>query len=303
VRRRPTGVRRVLLEARREWSAYVFVAPGLIHFAIFTVFAVGFSFYLSFHDWNILESSKPYVGLDNYRELLQDGDFHQALWNTVYFTVVSVPLTMLAGLVVALLLNQQIRARALFRTAYYLPVVTPLVVAAIIWKWVYNGDYGLLNYYLLKTGAIHDEILWLSDPNLAMPSVIVMTVCKNLGFAMVIYLAGLQSIPQEYYDAAKVDGAGAWQRLRHVTLPGLSTTTFFLLVISVIGAMQVFQQIYIMTNGGPAGATRTAIYLLYQTAFKFYDMGYATAIGYALFVLMFAFTLAQMMYFRKQAAA
>jgi multiple sugar transport system permease protein len=302
LRRRRTGVRRVLFEMRREWTAYLMLSPALILFAVFTLFAVVFAFYLSFHDWNILQTQKPYVGLANYRRLWGDTDFHQALQNTLYFTAANVPLTMGAGLGVALLLNQQIRLRGLFRTAYYLPVITPLVVAAIIWKWVYNGDYGLLNYYLLKSGVVHDEVLWLADPNLAMPAVIIMMVWKGLGFSMVVYLAGLQAIPQDYYDAANVDGAGAWQRLRHITLPGLWPTTFFLLIISVIGSLQVFEQIYIMTSGGPVGATRTVVYDLYLTAFKFYDMGYASAMGYALFALMFAFTLAQMRFFRRQGA-
>ena len=148
----PLGVRirKAIRQARKEWSAYLFISPFLLFFGIFTVFSVGYSFYLSFHEWNILEPAKPFVGLGNYRELLVDEDFHEAVINTIYYTAFSVPGTMLLGLAVALLLNNQLRARGLFRTLYYIPVITPLVVAAIIWKWVYQGDFGLLNYYLLE---------------------------------------------------------------------------------------------------------------------------------------------------------
>ena len=199
--------RGVLRQMRKQWSAYLFLAPTMILFGIFTVAAVVYAFYLSFHQWNILEPAKPFVGLDNYSRLLADERVRGAIANTLYYTAVSVPLTMGLGLLIALLLNNQIRARGFFRTLFYLPVVTPLVIAAIIWKWVYNGDFGLLNYYLIQFGIIHEPLLWLSDPNLAMPSVIITSVWKSVGFSMVVYLAGLQSIPEDFYDAAKVDGA------------------------------------------------------------------------------------------------
>gem|GEM_PF-2184303 len=224
---RRSGLSRVLYEARREWTAYLFLSPGLILFAVFTVFSVGFSFYLSFHQWNILEPQKPFVGLQNYRELLHDRYFLGAIVNTLYFAAVSVPVTMAIGLLVALMLNTQIRFRGLFRTLYYLPGVTSLVVAAIIWKWVFSGDYGLLNYYLLKLHIIDKPILWLSDRNLAMPAVITVSVWQGVGFHMVVYLAALQSIPQEIYDAAKVDGASAFRRLIYITVPLLRPTMFF----------------------------------------------------------------------------
>lgn len=300
IRPRPEGWRRTVREIRKQWSAYLFLAPALLLFCVFTLFSVGYSFYLSFHKWNILEPARPFVGLDNYRRLLHDDRFTNSIVNTIYYTAASVPLTMFIGLLVALLLNQQIRARGLFRTMYYLPVVTPLVVAAIIWKWVYNGDYGLLNYYLLKLHLIHEPLLWLSDKQLAMPAVIIMSVWKGVGFDMVIYLAGLQAIPQDYYDAAKVDGAGSLRRFRDITVPLLAPTTFFVLVISVIGSFQVFTQIFIMTNGGPIRRTTTIVYYIYETAFKNFEMGYASAMAYALFVMIFVFTLLQMRYFRQE---
>jgi multiple sugar transport system permease protein len=287
-------------QVRKQWSAYLFLAPTMILFGIFTVAAVIYAFYLSFHQWNILEPAKPFVGLDNYSRLLADERVRGAIANTLYYTAVTVPLTMGLGLLIALLLNNQIRARGFFRTLFYLPVVTPLVIAAIIWKWVYNGDFGLLNYYLIQFGIIHEPMLWLSDPNLAMPSVIVTSVWKSVGFSMVVYLAGLQSIPEDYYDAAKVDGADGLRRLKDITIPLLSSTTLFLAIISVLGAFQVFTEIFIMTNGGPLRRTTTIVYHIYQTAFKNFDMGYASAMAFGLFAMMFAFTLVQLRVMRGE---
>jgi multiple sugar transport system permease protein len=295
-----TSRRGVWRQMRKQWSAYLFLAPTMILFGIFTVAAVIYAFYLSFHEWNILEPAKPFVGLDNYSRLLGDERFGGAIVNTLYYTAASVPLTMGLGLLIALLLNNQIRARGFFRTLFYLPVVTPLVIAAIIWKWVYNGDFGLLNYYLIQLGVIDEPLLWLADPNLAMPAVIITSVWKSVGFSMVVYLAGLQSIPEDFYDAAKVDGAVGWQRLKDITIPLLSSTTLFLAVVSVLGAFQVFTEIFIMTNGGPLGRTTTIVYHIYQTAFKFFDMGYASAMAFGMFAMMFVFTLVQLRVMRGE---
>jgi multiple sugar transport system permease protein len=285
---------------RKQWSAYLFLLPTMILFGIFTVAAVIYAFYLSFHEWNILEPDKPYVGLDNYTRMLQDERFGGSIVNTLYYTAVSVPLTMGLGLLIALLLNNQIRARGFFRTLFYLPVVTPLVIAAIIWKWLYNGDYGLLNYYLLQLGIIQEPLLWLADPNLAMPAVILTSVWKSVGFSMVVYLAGLQSIPEDYYDAAKIDGAVGWQRLKDITIPLLNPTSLFLAIVSILGALQVFTEIFIMTNGGPLRRTTTMVYQIYQTAFKNFDMGYASALAFGMFAMMFVFTLIQLRVMRGE---
>jgi multiple sugar transport system permease protein len=300
-RRPPTGVLGVLYRMRKEWTAYLFIAPSLILFSVFTVIAVAYSFYLSFHKWNILEPDKPFVGLDNYARLLTDTRFHTAVVNTVLYTAFAVPLTMATGLAIALLLNNNIRLRGLFRSLYYLPTITPLVVSSIIWKWIYQGDYGLLNYYLLQLGVIKQPLLWLADPNLAMPAIILMSIWGGAGFHMVIYLAGLQAIPEEYYDAAKVDGANSWQRLRFITIPLIQQTSFFLLITSIIGSFQIFTQIYIMTSGGPLGRTTTVGYYVYEKAFRHFDMGYASAVAYALFAMIFVFTLFQMRMMREDA--
>jgi multiple sugar transport system permease protein len=290
-------LRETLRQMRKNWSAYLFIAPGLLHFAIFTLFAVGFAFYISFHEWNIIKPDKPFVGLENYARLFQDPRFLRAVTNTLTF-MVGIPLGLATGLSVALLLNTKVRGQAIYRTLFYIPVVTPLVVSSIIWKWVYQGDYGLLNYYLLKLGIIDHKIVWLADPDLALPALIIMMIWGGTGSTMVIYLAGLQSIPEEMYDAAKVDGANALQRLLFITIPLLRPTTFFLLITSVIGTFQIFTEVYIMTNGGPLNRTTTIGYYLYTNAFRELDMGYATAMAFVLFAMIFVFTLLQWKYTR-----
>jgi multiple sugar transport system permease protein len=298
----PKGLRHGARRVRRNWDAYVFLAPGFIIFTVFTLFALVFVVYLTFHEWSIIEPEKPFVGLQNYKDLIEDERFRRSVINTFYFTGASVPLAMICGLAIALLLNQPLRGRWVFRTAYYLPAITPFVVSAIVWKWLYNGDYGLFNYYLLKTNLIHEPLAWLSDQQLAMPAVILMTVWTGVGFSMVVYLAGLQSIPEELYEAAKVDGAGAWARFRHITLPGLLPSTVFLLVIQIIFNMQIFTQIFVMTRGGPIDRTTTVLFYVYEAAFQFYEMGYASTIAFALFLMLLVFTGLQLRMYRKAAA-
>jgi multiple sugar transport system permease protein len=296
--RREGRVRRLFRRMWRERSAYLFLAPGFIIFSTFTLAALGFAIYLSFHRWSIIEPEKPYVGLDNYREMVHDERFRESILNTAYFTGASVPITMAIGLLLAVLLNQPIRLRWIFRVAYYLPVVTPFVVSAILWKWLYNGDFGLFNFYLLKAHVIDEPLLWLSSQNLAMPSVILMSIWAGVGFSMVIYLAGLQSIPEELYESAKLDGAGAFARLRHITIPMLRPTTLFLLVLGIISSLQVFTQIYVMTSGGPVNKTTTMVYYMYLWAFKYYDMGYASTLAFLLFLMLLVFTALQIRLFR-----
>jgi multiple sugar transport system permease protein len=293
------GPHRVVRRMWRERSAYLFLAPAFIIFSVFTLAAVVFTFYLTFHRWSIIEPDKPFVGLDNYQYMLEDERFRLSVINTAYFTGASIPITMIIGLGLALLLNLPIRFRAVFRTAYYLPVITPLIVSALLWKWLYNGDFGLFNYYLMKGHIIDQPLLWLSDKNLAMPSVILMSIWGGVGFSMVVYLAGLQSIPAELYESATIDGANAWARLRYITIPMLRPTTLFLLVIGIIGSFQVFTQIFVMTSGGPVNKTTTVGYYMYLWAFKYYDMGYAATLAFALFVMLLVFTWFQFRLFRR----
>lgn len=300
---RDTRVRKFFWRMWRERSAYLFIAPGVLIFSVFTLAALIFAFWLTFRRWSIIEPEKPYVGLQNYEDMIQDERFVQATLNTIYFTGASVPLTMIIGLFLAVLLNQPLRGRAIFRTAYYLPVVTPFVVSALLWKWLYNGDFGLFNYYLVKGRIIDEPLLWLSDQNLAMPAVILMSIWSGVGFSMVVYLAGLQSIPHELYESAKLDGAGSLRRLRYITIPMLRPTTLFLLVMGIIGSLQVFTQIFVMTSGGPVNKTTTMVYYMYLWAFKYYDMGYASTLAFALFAMLLVFTAFQLRLFKNGATS
>jgi multiple sugar transport system permease protein len=247
----------------------------------------------------VISPEKPFVGLQNYRDMVADEQFRRSVINTAYFTAGSVPFTMAIGLGIALLLNQPLWFRGLFRTIYFLPIVTPFVVSAIIWKWLYNADFGLFNHYLLKANIIDERLLWLSDKNLAMPAVILMSIWGGVGFSMVVYLAGLQAIPEELYEAAKIDGAGAFSRLRFITVPMLAPTTLFLLVIGIIGSFQIFTQIYVMTQGGPIDRTTTIVYYIYQSAFTYFEMGYASTLAYGLFAMLFLLTLVQLRLYKN----
>lgn len=295
----PPRRRSLVSRLRRSWSAYVFLSVPLLLFMVFTVFALLFAFYLTFHEWNALEPETPYVGLRNYSDMIADEAFRGAIVNTFYYTAVSVPVTMAIGLLIALLLNLPLRGRGLLRTLYFLPVVTPFVVVAILWKWIYNGDFGLFNYYLLKTSIIDKPLLFLSDQHLAMPSVILMSIWSGVGFSMVIYLAALQAIPEDLYEAARVDGASGLSRLIYITVPMLRPTSLFLAVIGIIGAFQVFTQIFIMTSGGPAEKTTTVVYFIYLAAFKFYDFGYASTLSFGLLAILLVFTIVQLRIYRK----
>ncbi|KAB8188439.1 ABC transporter permease subunit [Nonomuraea phyllanthi] len=299
----PANRRSLPARVWKERSAYVFLMPGMLIFSVFTLAALVFAFYLTFHRWSIIEPDKPFVGLTNYRDMIHDERFIESVLNTIYFSGASVPLSMATGLVLALLVNLPLRLRGLFRTAFYLPVVTPFVVSAILWKWLYNGDYGLFNYYLLQAHIIDDPLLWLSDKNLAMPAVVLMSVWAGTGFSMVVYLAGLQAIPQELYEAARIDGAGVLQRLRYVTIPMLRPTTLFLLVMGIISSLQVFTQIFVMTNGGPVNKTTTMVYYMYLWAFKYFDMGYASTLAFALFLMLIVFTALQLRLSRQGSVA
>ncbi|MET8864759.1 sugar ABC transporter permease [Nonomuraea sp. NPDC004580] len=299
---RPPGRRGLPARMWRERSAYVFLMPGMVIFSVFTLAALIFAVYLTFHRWSIIEPDKPFVGLTNYRDMIHDERFVESVLNTIYFSGASVPLSMATGLLLALLLNLPLRLRGLFRAAFYLPVITPFVVSAILWKWLYNGDYGLFNYYLLQARLIDEPLLWLSDKNLAMPAVVLMSVWAGAGFSMVVYLAGLQAIPRELYEAARIDGAGPWQRLRYVTIPSLRPTTLFLLVMGIISSLQVFTQIFVMTNGGPVNKTTTMVYYMYLWAFKYFDMGYASTLAFALFLMLLVFTALQLRLARRGSA-
>ena len=282
----------------QQWEAYLFLLPSFIGFVVFVVIPVVAAFVLSFVNWNLL-SPPEYAGVANYRQLLtQDAVFRTVFGNTLYFTVTIVPLQLMLGLGLAVVLNQGLRGMTAYRVVYFMPVVTNIVAAALVFQWIFNRDFGIISAPLWRLAEITATPAfappdWLNDPTWAKPAVVLLTLWKNVGFTMVIYLAGLQAIPASLYEAAKVDGAGAWQRFRHLTVPLVSPTTFFLLIIQMIGAFQLFSEAFVMTRGGPAQATLTIAYYIYQNAFEFGRMGKASAIAWVLFVVIFLFTFLQ----------
>jgi multiple sugar transport system permease protein len=278
-------------------AAGLFLLPNLIGFLIFTAIPVGAAFVLAFYDYDLLLGAS-WAGLENFRELFTiDRVFRAALFNTVYFTAVSVPLSVVLGLATAMLVNHALRGVVIFRSIFLLPYVTVTVALSLVWKWLYLPDIGLINSVLGVVGI--NGPAWLTSQTWAMPALILMSVWKGFGYNMVIFLAGLQGIPDHLYDAAKVDGATAWRRFLNVTLPLLSPTTFFVVVISVISSFQVFDQALIMTNGGPGTATTTLVLYIYQKGFQSFDMGYAAAVALVLFAVIFVFTVIQFLLQRR----
>jgi len=247
------------------------------------------------HECGALALAAQFVGLDNFVQLASDDRFLKALRNTAFYTVVSVPLGMLISLFLALALNQTIRGIAWIRTAYFLPVVTSTIAVALVWQWIYSPDAGLLNQFIGLFGIPAQK--WLSNPTLAMPSIVAMSVWQGLGTSIIIFLAGLQAIPTELLDAASVDGAGRWARFRNIVLPLLTPSIFFTGVLSLIDSFQVFDQIFVLSRPRPTDATITVVYFIYENGFKFFKMGYATAASWILFVIVAVFTA---IYFRSQ---
>ena len=242
-------------------------------------------------DWNLIRDAE-FIGIDNYRELWGDEDFRRALRNTLYYLVGYLPLVMAGGLGLAVLVNRRLRGVAIFRAMYFLPVVTSWVVVALLWRWLLNPSDGIVNWLLGRVGI--DGPGWWTDRTWAMPSVILASAWKDLGFVMVILLAGLQAIDPTLYEAARIDGAGAWRQLRSVTIPLLTPSLFFVLVISLINGFQVFDQVWVMTDGGPAGASTVVVEQIVKNTFEYGRAGYAAAQSVVLFVIILAVTVAQL---------
>jgi len=288
-------------ETRAGW---LFTAPALALIGVFFFVPVIGGLLLSLTDFDIYAIGDPHavrvVGLANYGQLLNQPLFWKALGNTFYFVALGGPLSVLASLSAALLVSQRrVRFPGLFRSIFFMPVVTTLVAVAIVWRYLYHPQYGLVNagLALLHLPAVD----WLGDPRWAMPAIIVMTVWKNFGYNMLIFVAGLQSIPEELYEAAALDGAGAWSRFVHVTLPGLAPTFLFVGVTTMLGMFQMFSEPYVMTQGGPLKATTTIVLLMYEEGFRWWRLGLAAAIAFVLFVIMLLGTLLQMRLQRDRA--
>ena len=280
--------------ARDARWALLFLAPTLIGLAVLSAGPILATFGISLTKWDML-TTPQFVGIDNYVKLLGDDRFQKALRNTAFYTAVSVPVGLLLALGLASALNQQIRGIAWIRTAYFLPLVTSATAIALVWLWMYSPT-GLLNDILGVFGIPPQR--WVSDPTLAMPSIIAMSVWQGLPANVIIFLAGLQAIPSEYYDAAGVDGAGRWNRFRQITLPLLTPSIFFTGILSLIGAFQVFDQVYVMANPGkPSEATITLVYFIYESGFRNFKMGYAGAASWIMFLIV---AVATLIYFRTQ---
>jgi multiple sugar transport system permease protein len=279
----------------QQWEGYLFLLPSLLGFLVFVILAVVMSLGMSFTSWG-LTGFKSFVGLNNYQALLRDPVFWQALRNTLFYLATIVPLQLVLGLAMALALNQGLRATGVYRLIYFMPVVTTVVAGAIVFR-LLLGNTGLVNTLLQSFAELIGLSVtppnWLGSTRYARWAVVLLTLWKNTGFTMVIYLAALQGAPRELYDAAQVDGAGGWQRLRHVTLPMISATTFFLFVYQSIGAFQLFTEPFVMTNGGPANASLSVVQYIYLAAFRDIRMDKAAAMAWFLFIFIFAFTLIQ----------
>lgn len=269
---------------------YLFVAPLILGLIIFTYGPVLAAFGLSFTKGDYISTPK-WIGLDNYTALMDDKLFWQSLRNTLYYVVGVVPAGMILSLLLALAMNQKLRGIVFFRTIFFLPTISSSVAISLMWLWIYNPEFGVMNFLLEQVGIKGPA--WLSSPDWAMPAVIIMAVWRGLGYNMLIYLAGLQGIPEVYYEAAAIDGAGALDKFWHITVPLLSPTTFMLLILGLIGAFQVFEYTYVMTGGGPVYATLTLVLHVYNNAFRNFQMGYASALAYVLFFILLALTVIQ----------
>lgn len=288
---------------RRQFSgetlqAYLYLSPALLIFLAFTIGPTLFVIYISFFDWNFLNmSASNFGGLENYLALLASASFWHSLLITLYFVIVSVPTGVFISLGIALLLMSRFPGRSFLRLAIFSPYVTPVVATSIVWIWIFHPQFGLLNGALR---VLHLPALgWLQSPYWAMPGVAMYSLWHQIGFNVVIFMAGLIMVPQELLEAARIDGAGKWREFWSVTWPLLSPTTLFVVVVNTIGAMQAFTQFYTMTQGGPLEATTTTSYLLYENAFVFFHTGYAAALSVVLFIIIALFTLVQMLLSQK----
>ncbi|RLE31050.1 sugar ABC transporter permease [Candidatus Acetothermia bacterium] len=284
-------------------EAYLYLLPAFVVLGVFTFYPVVRAFQISLYRWPVI-GPKTFVGFGNYLKLIGDREFWMALRNTSYYVLGSVPLTLALAILVAVLLNSRIRGRVIARVAFFIPYITPMVAATVVWRWVYDRDYGLLNYLLelLEKALGHlgltvnlGPVDWLNEPRLAIPILIVIGIWQYVGYQAIILLAGLQNIDRQFYDAAKVDGANTWHLFRYITVPLLTPQIFFLLIISMIGAFQLFTQVFILFvgNPGPRDSAMTIVFYIYEKAFREFYMGVASAAAYILFGIIFLLTLIQ----------
>ncbi len=278
-------------------AGFGFLAPALSAICVFFFLPVVAALLLSFTDFDIYALGNRdylrFIGLQNYKQLLENPLFWKALGNTFYFVLIGGPLSVAVSLGTALLINSKlIRFKGLFRTAFFLPVVTTLVAVAVVWRYLYHPNYGVLNYVLGFLGI--EPVNWLGDPRWAMPAIILMAVWKNFGYNMIIFIAGLQSIPEQLYEAGRIDGANGLQQFRHITLPMLAPTFVFVAIITMIGYFQLFAEPYVMTQGGPSNSTLSIVLMMYEEGFRWWNMGQASAVAFILFAIILGATWVQL---------
>lgn len=269
-----------------RFAGWVFILPALLGTLIFIVIPVICSFGLSFTKWDLLNPIR-FVGLDNYKEIFSEALFFKIFWNTVVFAVSTSVLGVIIPLILACILNSKIRGSEFYKTAYFLPFITPMIVIGVVWEWIFDPNIGLLNHIL------HLHINWLYDTHFAMPALIIVSVWKLIGYNMVIFLSSLSGISQSMFEAAKIDGATPFQTFKNVTIPLLSPSIFFVVIITAISSFQVFDLIYLMTQGGPLDSTNVLVYAIYKNAFEYFNVGKASAIAYVLFFIILVLTLVQ----------
>ena len=274
------------LTNNERFAGWVFILPALVGTLIFIIIPVICSFGLSFAKWDLLNHIQ-FVGLANYREIFSEALFYKILLNTIVFALATSVLGVIIPLVLACILNSKIRGAEFYKTAYFLPFITPMIVIGVVWEWIFDPNIGLLNHIL------HLHINWLYDTHFAMPALIIVSVWKLIGYNMVIFLSSLSGISQSMFEAAKIDGANELQTFKNVTVPLLSPTIFFVVIITAISSFQVFDLIYLMTQGGPLNSTNVLVYAIYQNAFEYFNVGKASAIAYVLFVIILVLTLVQ----------
>ena len=298
-----TRVRRLssYLTSRRGRDAtiaYLFILPFLILYLIFTFLPILQGFWISLHNWDVIGTNIQFIGLRNYEIMLQDKLFWSSLEHTFFFAILAGPGLIIVGLALAILLNQQIRGIGIFRTLFYMPNILSVTVVGLVFARVFApGDRGLINVILTSLGI--EPVSWLLDANLAMPTIAITKIWWSVGFNMLIFLAGLQDIPKELYEAARVDGANRWTLFRRITLPGLRRPMLFVLVLQVIASVQVFPLIDVLTGGGPAGSTRPLVMYLFERTFEYWQMGYGSALAFILFIFLFATSVGQIWYFNR----
>src|SRR5688572_5723185 len=282
---------------RKKILPYLLVSPYLIFVVVFVVFPVLFCFFLTFHKWNII-APMQFIGTANYTRLVHDRLFWKAIGNTLKFLLLHIPLQLVISLLLAQLLNQQIRAKSFFRASFFMPVIVSGVVVTILWQQLLGYDSGLINRLLVTLGI--QKTGWLIDPDIAIYSIAVMATWKNVGLYVILSLVGLQTVPTQYYEAAKLEGANRWQQFYHITLPMINPTIFMVVILSTIGGFSLFIEPYIMTGGGPLNTTLSAVLYIYKQAFQYYNMGYSATLGFFYAIMIMTVVILQKKFIEKE---